>query len=422
MYQTQEILPGVTVRCIRDRRFKQGALSIQFLRSMRREEAASNALLPAVLLRGCQNYPDIKQLTHRLDDLYGASVGTLVRRIGDYQTTGFYCGFMEDRFALNGDQILNPMMELVGQLLLEPVLENGCFSADYVESEKRNLISAIEYERSDKRVYAASRLLEMMCQNDSFGIPRLGQTEQVRAISPETLFAHYRMLLCCSPVEIFYVGSAHPDTVAGAVRPIFSGLSRQVEALPKQTPFQTCSGQQLRERQEIAQGKLSMGFFTPITNQDPRFAAMQVCNSIFGSGMTSKLFMQVREKLSLCYSIGSSYYSSKGILTVNAGIDSEKEQTTRESILAQLTACQAGEITPQELQSAKESILSGLRAVCDSPGAMEAFFGVAALSGLGRTLEEYADQVQAVTAADVMAAANTVALHSVFFLEGELHG
>ena len=157
MQQTLEILPGVTLRCIQDRRFKQSALSIQLLRPMTQSEAAQNALLPAILLRGCRDYPDLQRITQHLDDLYGASISTLVRRIGDYQTTVFYCGFMEDRFALPGDEILAPMIRFAAQLLLEPVTEDGGFSRDFVESEKRNLISTIDSDRSDKRTYAASQ-------------------------------------------------------------------------------------------------------------------------------------------------------------------------------------------------------------------------------------------------------------------------
>ena len=421
MYQTLELFPGVTLRCIRDSRFKQGALSIQLLRPMDRDEAALNALLPAVLLRGCQSAPDLKQIIHRLDDLYGASVGTLVRRIGDYQTTGFYCGFMEDRFALEGDQILAPMVAFTGELLLKPVTENGCFCQDFVESEKKNLISAIDSQRSDKRAYAAARLLENMCQNDSFGIPRLGDAHQVAAITNQELYQHYRLILEESPLELFYVGSASIGQVADAVVPIFQGLSRRVASLPQQTAYRFSPESHETETMEIAQGKLSLGFTTPITNQDPRFAAMQMCNAIFGSGMTSKLFMQVREKLSLCYAIASSYYGSKGILTVNAGIDTQQEAAAKAAILQQLTACQTGEISESELRSARESILSSLHAVCDSPGAMEAFFGVAALNGLNRSLETYAAQIRAVTIADIAAAAQTVRLHSSFFLKGESH-
>ena len=169
----------------------------------------------------------------------------------------------------------------------------------------------------------------------------------------------------------------------------------------------------------MAQAKLSLGFVTPITNQDSRFAAMQVLNGVFGGGMTSKLFMQVREKLSLCYAIGSGYYGSKGIMTVNAGIDSKQKEKALAAILEQLEACKTGNITQEELISAKEAILSGLRAVYDSPGAMESFFSTAAISGLNRTPESYAEEIRAVTTEHVVEAAKTVQFHSSFFLKGE---
>ena len=207
--------------------------------------------------------------------------------------------------------------------------------------------------------------------------------------------------------------------MAEILRPIFAALPRQaLVALPPQKPYQSAPGQQLQEQQQIAQAKLSLGLTTPITSKDPRFAAMQVCNAIFGSGMTSKLFMQVREKMSLCYAIGSSYFGSKGILLVNAGIDSEKRDLAQEAIFAQLAACQTGQITQEELDAAKESILSGLRLAYDSPGAMENFFSTAAISQLDRTPETYAQQVRAVTMADVVEAAKTIAFHSAFFLKG----
>jgi predicted Zn-dependent peptidase len=418
MQQTLEILPGVTLRCIHDSRFKQSALSIQLLRPMTQAEAALNALLPAILLRGCREYPDLQLITQRLDDLYGASIGTLVRRIGDYQTTGFYCGFMEDRFALPGDEILAPMIRFAAQLLLEPVTEDGGFSRDFVESEKKNLISTIDSERSDKRTYAAGQLLKIMCQNDTFGIPRLGETEQVEAIDHISAYAHYQKILRESPIEIFYVGSATAEQVAALLTPELSRIERDPHPLPAQTPFQNAAGREESETQQIAQAKLALGFVTPITNHDPRFAAMQIMNAIFGSGMTSKLFMEVREKMSLCYAIGSGYYGSKGIMTVNAGIDGSKQKEVKEAIFAQLEACRAGNISENELSAAKESILSGLRSVYDSPGAIEGFFSTAAISGLGRTPEVYAQQIRAVTVDDVVEAARTVTFHSAFFLKG----
>ncbi len=415
------LLPGITLRCIQATRFKQAALSIQFVSPMERETAALNALLPAVLLRGCRGYTDIQKITEHLDDLYGASIGALVRRIGDYQTTGFYCGFIEDRFALPGDQILGPMVDFAFRLLLQPLTEDGGFCREFVESEKKNLISTIDSQRSDKRAYAAAQLLDTMCRNDSYGIPRLGTVPQVQAADAHCLHTHYKKVLAECPVEIFYVGAAAPEAVADLLRPYFAQISRSCKALAPQTPFHSCEGSSKSECMDITQGKLGLGFVTPITNKDSRFAAMQLCNSIFGGGMQNKIFNRVREELSLCYEIGSGYYGSKGILTVHAGIDFDKREAVQAEVLGQLAAMQSGRISDAELACAQESLLSSLRAVYDSPGAMENFFSTAALSGLGRSPETYAQQVLAATAADVVEAARTLTLHSSFFLKGADH-
>lgn len=418
MTTTIQLLPGITLRCHGDSRFKQGCLSFSIVRPMCREEAALNALIPAILLRGTKQHPDLRSITLRLDDLYGASVGTQVRRAGDYQTTGLYCGFVEDRFALPGDKVLEPMIDFLRELLLEPLTEKGGFDQGFVESEKKNLISTIESELNDKRAYAMSRMLRSMCRADSYGIPRLGEKEDVAAIDPVTAYRHYRRILRESRIDIFYVGSAPAETVAQLLMPLVKMIERNYVNLPAQTPFCDAGGDDLTEEMDVTQGKLCLGYVTPITNSGADFAVMQIMNTIFGAGMTSKLFMNVREKLSLCYAIGSGYYGSKGILTVSAGIDFDKERQTRDEIARQLDAIRQGDITEEELNAAKEAFLSSLRGTHDSPGSIEGYYSAAALSGMNMTPEEYMAAIRAVTAEQVAAAAQTLTLHTTYFLKG----
>ncbi len=409
---------GIEFYSYRDTRFKQGALSIQFIRSMEKCEAAMNALLPAVLLRGTKDYPDLRAITLHLDDLYGASVSALVRRVGDFQTTGLYCNFMEDRFALDTDAILAPVLEFMGELLLNPVTEQGVFRKDFVESEKKNLISTIESEINDKRVYAASKLMKIMCRKDSFGLPRLGETEDVQSITEKTLYDHYRKVLAESPVQVFYVGSTNPKEVAALMEKQFAKIRRNPVPLAAQTGFCGGEGSHAEESMDVAQAKLCMGFVTPITGRTADFAAMQVMNTVFGGGMTSKLFRNVREKLSLCYSVGSAYYGTKGIVTVSAGIDEEKENIARSEILAQLDACRAGKITEEELTAAKEAVLSALRTIHDSPGAIEGYYATATLSGQNTDPKVHSRAIEKVTAEDVAFAAKSLRYHSSFVLKG----
>lgn len=422
MIETITLEPGLTLRCCRDTRFKQGCISIQFLRNMSEDEAAMNALLPAVLLRGTRQHSDLRAITAHLDTLYGAAVSPMVRRVGDRQAAGLYCSFMDDRFALPGDKVLEPMAAFLEELLFEPLLQNGCFVSEIVESEKKNQISAIESEYNDKRHYAVSRTIEILCRGDSFAIPRMGTAAQTKDITPGKLFAHYEKLLAESPIEIFYVGAADSQTVAGLLTPIFGGRNRNPVQLPDQTGLSIFHEDAVTETQEVSQGKLVLSYVTSVTNRDSDFAAMQVMNVLFGGGMTSKLFQNVREKLSLCYSIGSSYYAAKGIVLVSAGIDFDKEHATREEIARQLEACVSGEITPEELTAAKEALSSGLRAVHDSPSAIESYYQTVALADVSRTARSHLEEVQKVTIDDVVRMAKSLRPAAAYFLKGENHG
>lgn len=418
MIRTIELLPEVTLRCFLDTRFKQEGLSIQLARPMDAREAAMNALLPAVLLRGSRTAPDLRAITQRLDDLYGAALGSQLRRIGDYQTTGLSCSFIKDAYALEGDRVFAPMVAFLEELMFQPKLENGVFCPEFVESEKRNLLSAIAAQRNDKRAYAHDRMLRRMCKGDSFGIPRFGEKERVEEIAPEALYAHYRKILAESPVQLFYVGGAAPEALAELLQPVFARLDRNPASLPPQTAFHDCGGSRETEEMDVAQGKLCMGFATPVTLRGAGFVPTQIFNTVFGGGMISKLFMKIREELSLCYDISSSYHGSKGILTVSAGIDNDMDGVVEQEILRQLTACQNGEITREELEAGKQTLLSQLKSTHDSPGAIEGYYATAALSGLNMTPERYIREVEKTTVADVMEAARQVRLHTVYFLRG----
>lgn len=418
MIKTIELLPGVTLRCFQDDRFKQGVLSIQFVRAMQKEESAVNALIPAVLLRGCKSAPDLRAITLRLDDLYGAGIGGLNRRIGDYQTIGMGCRFLGDRYAMEGDRIMASLVEFLRQLLLEPVTEKGVFSGEFLESEKKNRIADIEAQRNDKRSYAAAQLLRHMCREDSYGLPRLGEVEQVRSITAQGAWDHWHRVLRESRVDLFYVGQNPSEAVAQMVLPLFEGIDRSYVSLPEQTPFHSCGGGEFTESMDVAQGRLGMGFSTSITGRDPQMPAMQVCNSIFGGGMTSKLFMNVREKMSLCYDISSGYHGSKGILTVAAGMDFAKTQVVRDQVMTQLEAIRAGQITQEELTAAKEGLCNSLRGIHDSPGGIENYYSSGFLSGILLTPEEYRQRISQVTVQQVAEAAATLVPDTVYCLKG----
>ena len=420
MGERVQIMPGVYFHGARTDRFKTACFSLSLIRPLCREEAALNALLPAVLLRGTEKHRDIQSISALLDELYGASAGALVRKNGEIQTTGFYMSFMEYRFAEPGDRVLYPMIDFTRELLLEPLLTGGVFPAEFVEGEKVNLINAIESDLNDKRTYASHRMIQLLCGEDGYAVPRLGTVEDVEAITPESLTAHYRKILGSSRVEIFYCGAAAPEQVAERVRAAFGDLAAEDPVPVRMAAFRPEA--EVRYGEEtmcVAQGKLSMGFSTGCTARDPSFPALMVLNACYGAGMTSKLFMNVREKMSLCYYASSAIHGSKGLMTVSSGINSEDYEKAKDEILRQLEACRRGEITEEELGSGKKAIISSLDTIMDSPGRMEDFYMFRLLSGQALDIPGYRAAVERVTVRDAAAAAQKIRLEAIFFLKGE---
>ena len=418
MNHRTEILPGVYLTAVQSDKFKTGCFSLNLLRPMKKEEAAANALIPSVLLRGSETCPDIASISAKLDELYGASVGTLVRKKGEVQLVGFYCDYVQDEYV--DEPVFAPVMAFLAELLLNPQLENGAFPEAVVDSEKLNLENAMLSRINDKRTYAASQLIRTMCAGQPYGIPRIGEPENLKNITAKSLYAHYRDLLATSRVELFYMGSLSPEAVTKVLQAALAELPRAEVFVPVgTTPApQARPVQEKTERLDVTQGKLSLGFFTDITAKDPRYPALVLAATVFGGGATSKLFTNVREKMSLCYYASASFEKFKGVLSVSSGVEFSKLETAKTEILRQLEACKAGDITDDELESARGYLVSDLKIAMDSPGRLDDYYMGQILLEQDGTMEDLASAIARVTKQEAADAIQALRLDTIYALEG----
>ena len=418
----EEILPGVELTCLRSDKFKTACLSLSLLTQLKRETASMNALIPLVLRRGTTQYPDMEALSRKLDKLYGTAIEPVVRRIGEIQCIGFYASIPETDFLPGRQDVLCDTAELMGQLLLSPVTRGGLLLPDYVESEREKMAELIRSRVNDKRGYAMLRCMEEMCCYEDYAVSRFGSEADCESIHYQKLTRHYRSILQTSPVEIFYCGRADSRRVARVFRDALSMLPRgeidydigtdvrmnAVEAQPRY----------VEEEMNVSQGKLVIGFRLGDVMEEPDIAAIYVFNSVFGSGSTSKLFVNVREKLQLCYYAGSSVDIHKGIMLVSSGIEFDKFDAAKAEILSQLDEMKNGNITDDELNAAKSGIASALRSGMDSQGELEGFFLSQTLAGLDYGPMELAQLVEEVTKDSVVSVAKSVECDLVYFLKG----
>ena len=386
-----ELMPHVYLTYLPARKFKTGVLSAQFITPLAKETASYNALLPAVLHRGTMRCPDMEQLAAAMDRLYGAQISPTIRKRGETQCLGFVASFIDDR--------------------------GGRFLQEYVEGEKANLADAIRSIRNDKRDWADLRLLQEMCAGEPYGISRFGDEAGLAKINNQKLYAHSQRMMSSSRLELFYCGSAECHRVEEALLTAFSSLTRgpQTEPEPPRRFAAPSQPRLVTEEMDVTQGKLSMGFRCD-TDDEP---AMILTNLMFGGSSNSKLFLNVREKLSLCYYASSTYVRSKGILTVSSGIETADYDRAEAEILRQLDEIRQGLWEDWELTAARESLLSALQALGDSQGALENYYLGLAATGRRETPEEMAALLRQVTPERIRAAAQSVQLDTIYFLKGK---
>ena len=420
--QRTELLPGVFLTTLHTDKFKSDCLSVNLLTQLRRETVPSNAILPRVLLRGSTFHPDMDSISAACDELYGTRILPIVRKKGEILSVGLYAGFLADRFSPEGEPLLEPTARLLGELLLSPATKGGLLLREYVESEKEKLIDDIRAKVNDKRSYAADRLVEEMCCYEDYGCDDMGSEADAAAVGYVELTRHYRALLQTAPIEIFYCGAADEKRVAAACTDALITLPRGEVDYDIGTDVRmnavTDQPREFDETLDVAQGQLALGFRLGACMEDPDFAAIAVTNALYGGSVTSKLFENVREKLSLCYYAWSGTDAAKGILFVFSGIAPENRGVAQAEILAQLDAVRTGDFTDEALQHARKHCAGALRALSDSPGALEEFWLSQTLLGLDYGPEELAALCELVTREDVITVASGVELDSVYFLHG----
>ena len=289
-----------------------------------------------------------------------------------------------------------------------------------MESEKQNLVDAIRGIINDKRDYADLRLLQEMCRGERYGVDKFGTIARVEKITNQTLFRYYQELLSTAHLELFYCGSADYERVKGALFRALAPLMRGRVVPP--VIAEKCSApetpREITERMDVTQGKLSMGWRVGTNDA----SAMMLANLIFGGYSNSKLFLNVREKLSLCYYASSSYHRSKGIVTVSSGIEHGDVETAKREILAQLEAVQRGEFEPWEIEGARSCLIASLESRGDSAGRMEENALGQAATGIRETADELIAALRGVTGERIAAAAQSLTLDTVYFLTVEEDG
>lgn len=417
--EQRAICDGVNFRSIRDTKFKTMRISAHLIVPMSRQTAAENALLPFLLSRASREYPDFTKLGQRLAELYGASLNADVQKLGDLQVLSLSASGIADRYALEGEAISGELAKLLCSIFFDPPLVDGLFPEDGFEQEKRQTMELIDSEYSDKRTYARQRCEAIMCADEPYGVNRYGGKEDIARVERPALTAAWKRLLDTAKIELMVLGDCDPAPVYEGFRAAFETLgSRKTADCTTKVVRSAEKINTVTEKMDVAQGKLVMGFRTGTATPDEEVPATRLMAALFGGTPNSKLFLNVREKLSLCYYCSASYNSMKGIMLVQSGVEVKNMERAKEEILRQLDEVKQGNFDESEVEAAKMSLCNSYRTLSDSLGGLENWYLSQTFASHSQQPEEAAAQINAVTRQEIIDAANRVTLDTVYCLVG----
>lgn len=411
----QQITDSVRLTSFTDPSFKTMALSANLLLPLSQETAAKRGILPSLASRATIEFPNYTALNTRLSQLYGASVHSSVRKLGDYQVFGLAASGISSRYAFGGENMAEELCRILASMLFHPLLDkDGEFPEENFSQEKRQLLELKDAEFNDKVAYAHRRCEQLLFQGQPTGIDRYGSREDLAALKRQGLVDAWNEILDTARVELFVLGdcTAREAHAFGELfRPL--GSPYPLDRVCFEKPGEI---QRVTEEQPVTQSKLSLGF--RVDTQRGERVLFQLMNAVLGGTASSKLFQNVREKESLCYYCSSGFSWSSCSLTIDSGVDTANMDRTEEAIFQQIEAMQRGEVTEEELLYAKLALKNSMGSLQDSLHSVENWYLGRTFDLPGQTPEQAAELLMSYTVEDVVEAARRLEPAVVYRLKG----
>jgi predicted Zn-dependent peptidase len=420
----KEIASGVFLSRITDPRFKQNRITVSFLTQLCQDRASVNAVIPKILTNSCRIFPDLRSLNAKLSSLYSARLSGNTGSIGDTQEISISIKTIDSRYALEKEDVMGEAVKILLNCIFDPLLESEGtqtkalrFKASVTETEKQACIDQIEAELNDKRVYVVRQAIRLLCKGEPSAVFNQGTIEGVTHVTPESAYQAYCQLLKTARIEIICAGCNDFDSVREIMTEAFSKTERgQMEDChSKPSPIKP----ELlthTEEMDVNQSKMVLGFKAEDAKTQDDINALALMTKIYGGSATSKLFENVREKMSLCYYCWAKFYVAKGMIISECGVEKDNIEKAKDEIIAQLDLMKNSDFTDVEMNHAVLSMQNDLKIVNDNLSGIKSWY----LNQIYRcdiiTPEQAIKRYESVTREQIVKAAQSVSLDTVYIL------
>lgn len=396
-------------------KFKTTIISVRFKEALSKENLGYRALLPQLLKAGTDKLSR-KEIKEQLEDLYGANLNVRTFKLGLTSIVQFELRIINPTFT--DEPIFTDALSFLHNI----IYDHKSFKKNDFDIEKRVLLEKINSFKNDKTSYAIYRLFEEMFKEDVYKLRTDGTVETVEGITLNGLYKYYQTMINENDIDVLLSGHITED-MRKQVSKVFMPRKQQELSIIDRNTLLDRDFKAVEELDHISQAKLNIGYRLPILYDDERRPAAVVFNTILGGSAQSRLFINVREKHSLCYYIGSQYDPFKGIMFIYSGIDLNRVDLALKVIKEQLEDLTKN-ITDHELNLAKAVLINQLKEQEDSQTRMMSFLYQKELLGLkDRDINKAIDELLSVTKEQVLEIAKMVREDTRFILRPEAnHG
>lgn len=415
-YERKMIGEGIALTEITDQKFKSNYINISFVTPVDAVNAPLNSLVTEILACANAKLPTLIEISKQLGYLYGATLATRSRRVGDIQENGLSIEYICDEFTINKEVISDKAVDILLDCLFDPLLENGLFCEKYVSMRKKELEDNILAELNDKFGYSTRRAKEIVYKGEPASISMLGTVDNARSITSQQLIKRYEALKRSACIEVVMCGRSF-DSVRERIVTRLLNLEREKTVEFKYKSFSPLKDktEYKYESQDVNQSKMVMAFKSSF---DDVYIA-KVFAAVLGGTPTSKLFANVREKMSLCYYCSAAYADMKGTLVVSSGVAKENIGKAEKAVLQQLEAVKNGDFTEEELENAKIYLCTGFKSNNDSIYRMAEYYIVQNYRETSYSPEQVCNIFMNVTKQQVIDCARSFGYDSFYVLQPE---
>ncbi len=421
-YKIQEVKRGIKTHMIETNKFKTNLFAIFLSVPLNRESVTQNALIPAVLRRGTANLKTQEEISIALENMYGATLDCGVEKTGDNQTLKFYLETLNDTFLPEQENLSKKAIELLLDVVFNPLTENRNFKKEYVDSEKKTIKRLIEGKIDNKDMYAYNRCIEEMYKNKPYGLYKYGYIEDLDKLDEKNLYEDYKKLLNEAKIDIFVSGNFGNDDIIDVINENINIVNlkpredKHIINTEEKEKKEKVEVQTIQEPKDVTQGKLVIGLDIDFYEPDSKYA-MCLYNVILGESATSKMFQNVREKAGLAYSARSTYVRQKNNIFIRAGIEISNYEKAVNIIKEQLEDMKNGKFTEEDIENAKKYMVAGIKTVQDEQDSEITYYMGQELSGKLIYFEDYINKINDVTREQIDQIAKNININTIYFLK-----